>query len=349
MAWEAGSAEPTLAALRELASYYGMPLGVFLLSSPPVVPPRPIDLRVFPGARLPELSIELAKALNRATAIQAVAEEMLRETGGPAFVPGQTDRGDFEALARAQRDILAVSLTEQHRWRDDHAALRTWRQVIEVRHVFVLQLPMPRHAVRAFSLSQRPPVIVLNQSDYVRARIFSLFHEYAHVLLGTGAICMPGVGRLAMERTSAVEVFCNRFAGALLVPGDALKVEPLAARVGERGTVPDDDTLDALARRFHVSRGVVWYRLRDVGMIAADVFAAKWDEWADFYPPPPTGGGGMTTAERVVTTYGSNLPQLLLAAAKRNIVTRADVGQYLRVGVRHLGDIEAEAASRAAG
>lgn len=345
--WEAGMADPSLAALRKLAHHYGVPLSVFLLSEPPKVPLRPVDLRAFAGVVSPKPSVDLAKALNRASALQSLARDLIVETGSLEFTPGRTELGDAESLAEVQRGLIGVTVTEQRKWKDERRALRTWRTAIERRGVFVLQLPMSKTEVRAFSLSQQPPFIVLNQSDFVRSRVFSLLHEYAHVLLGNGAICMPGSGRRAMEQAAAVEVFCNRFAGAFLVPGDALKADPLAVEIAKVKTVPDDNVLDRLARRFHVSWAVVWYRMRQLELVSQAVFTKKWADW-DSYPIPPGGGGGMTTPERVVATYGLGLTQLVLAAAERDVVTAADVGQYLDFHPSRFSDVEAEIAVRAA-
>jgi Zn-dependent peptidase ImmA (M78 family) len=345
--WEEGTADPSLTALRKLAHYYGVPLSVFLLSEPPKVPARPVDLRTFAGVVKPEPSVDLAKALNRASALQSLARDLLNETGTQAFALGHTEQGDAESLADAQRSLVGVAVAEQRGWKDERAALRGWRSAVERRGIFVLQLPMSKAEVRAFSLSKPPPFIVLNQSDFVRSRVFSLWHEYAHVLLGTGAICMPGSGRRAMEQGAAVEVFCNRFAGAFLVPADALRTDPLAIQIVKAKSVPEDSVLDRLARRFHVSWAVIWYRLHQLGLVSQSVFTSKWQDW-DWFPMPPEGGGGMTTPERVVATYGVNFTRLVIAASGQNVVTSADAGQYLGFAPWRLADVESEAASRAA-
>jgi Zn-dependent peptidase ImmA (M78 family) len=344
--WEDGAAEPTLTALRKLAHYYGVPLSVFLLSEPPKVPSRPVDLRALAGVVTPEPSVDLAKALNRASALQALAGDLLAETAAPTFAPDRADSGDAESFGTGQRALIGVSSLAQRKWRDERTALRAWRTAIERRGVFVLQLPLSKTEVKAFSLSQQPPFIVLNQSDFVRSRIFSLLHEYAHVLLGTGAICMPGSGRQAMERGAAVEVFCNRFAGAFLVPADTLKADPLSMQIARLKAPPDDDLLERLARRFHVSWAVVWYRMRQLDLVSQAVFTRKLADW-DWYPMPPDGGGGMTTPERVLATYGTSFTRLVLAASNQNVMTHADVGQYLGFAPGRIGDVESAMASRA--
>lgn len=344
--WEAGTAEPTLTALRELAHYYGVPLSVFLLSEPPTVPARPVDLRALAGVVTPEPSVDLAKALNRASALQALAGDLLAETAAPKFVPDQADHGDAESFANTQRALIGVSSIDQRKWKDERTALRAWRTAIERRGVFVLQLPLSKTEVKAFSLSQQPPFIVLNQSDFVRSRIFSLLHEYAHVLLGTGAICMPGSGRQVMEHGAAVEVFCNRFADAFLVPAEALKADPLAVQIARLKAPPEDDVLEGLARRFHVSWAVIWYRMHQLGLVSQAVFSRKWEDW-DWYPMPQDGGGGMTTPERVLAIYGTSLTRLVVTASSQNVMTPADAGQYLGFAPWRIGDVESAAASRA--
>ena len=345
--WEGGASDPPLSALRDLAAAYGVPLSVFLLSTPPRTPLPPLDRRVRAGVMEPQTTMDLARALHRAAALQAVARDVIGQLGS---VPVERETiGDLgaEELAAVERSALGVSVTEQIRWRDESVALRSWRDAVERQGVFVLQFPMPRADVRAFSLDEFPPLIVLNRSDFVRGRIFSLMHEYGHVRLGTGGICKPGTSKSAME-SAAEERYCNLFAGALLVPPEVLRREPAALQIADAEGVPNDALLDRLTRRFHVSRGVVWYRLHQVDMISDATFNAKWDEWGDWFPTPREGGGPSTTAGNVMRDYGASFADLLLSASRRGALTKADVAQYLVVPPGTLSSIEAAAAERLA-
>ena len=137
--WEAGKADPPLTALRELANLYGVPLTVFMLDARPKVQPRPVDMRAFTGVTKPEPSLELAKALNRAAALQTLAHDLMEELGIPTTVTGPADQGDAEQLAATQRALVGVSLETQRKWKDERHALREWRAAIERRGVFVIQ------------------------------------------------------------------------------------------------------------------------------------------------------------------------------------------------------------------
>ena len=343
--WEQGQANPPLSALRDLAGLYGIPLTAFLLDSFPPLPQRPPDLRTFAGVAKPEATVELTRALNRASALQMLAGELLADlhTALPRHPVAQP--GDGEEVAATQRAALGVSLDVQRRWGNAWTALKGWRSAIERVGVFTMQLPIAGGEVKAFSLSGEPPVIVLNQSDFIRSRVFSVMHEYAHVLLGSGAICIPGSGRKAMEQSPEVERFCNQFAGAILVPGAALRQNPIAQDISRVETVPDDVTLERLADHFHVSWAVVWYRLRHLHLISQAVFSKKWEDW-DSYPPRRPGRPAQSHGERAVSTYGAGLSGLVLSAAENSVITTADAAQYLTVPASRIGDVQALLAQR---
>ena len=57
------------------------------------------------------------------------------------------------------------------------------------------------------------PIILLNGKDTTNGRIFSLFHELTHLLLGESAICEN-------NESSKEEIFCNAVAGEFLVLSD---------------------------------------------------------------------------------------------------------------------------------
>ncbi len=289
--------------------------------------------------------MELTRALNRASALQAFAGELLAELDVALPEHPTTQPGDAHEVAAAQRAALGVSLDAQRKWGNPWTALRGWRTAIEQHGVFTLQLPIAGGEVKAFSLSGEPPVIVLNQSDFVRSRVFSVMHEYAHVLLGSGAICIPGSGRKAMEQSPEVERFCNRFAGAILVPGPALRQNHLAQEIRHSTTVPDNATLERLAAHFHVSWAVVWYRLRHLGLIGQTMFSKKWEDW-DSYPPRRPGRPARTHGERTLSTYGALLSTLVLSAADRSVITTADAAHYLTFPASRLGDVQAELSQR---
>lgn len=340
-AWERGEADPPLTALRELAKLYGLPLSAFLLSTPKSEPDVPVDQRALAGIVNAVVTPELARALNRARGLQALATELHEELDEEPFI---ISAGNVEPewLAAQERATLGIELFEQLSWDDESEALRQWRLAIERRGVYILQMSLTGTDVRAFSLRADPPVIVLDRSDWVRARIFSLAHELGHVVIGGAGICVPGA-----TRATGIEAWCNRFADALLVPADALGADNDASRIA-RGAAADSGTVRRIANRFKVSPAVVWYRLHQTQAIDDATFNAGWDEWSVWRPNLPEGGGGQPTAKNVIRDYGTVFPELLLKASRRGLLNEADISQYLRVQPEAIPSIEAEVASRLA-
>jgi len=82
---------------------------------------------------------------------------------------------------------------------------------------------MPVEEIRGFSLvrEERPPVIVISSQDSPNGRIFTLFHEYSHILLEESGLCIPS--EVIDKGQQDVEKFCNEFAGNFLVPTHHLK------------------------------------------------------------------------------------------------------------------------------
>jgi Zn-dependent peptidase ImmA (M78 family) len=338
--WENGGGVP-LDVLRRLARAYGIPLSGFLWKDPKNEPLPTVDRRRYAGVEDPQTTPELAKALRRSAGLQGLAMRLHEELDAMRFeaVP---DEIDPEALADQERRSLGVTVGQQLGWQDEWEAFRGWRTAVEGRGIYVLQAFMRNSDVRAFSLQGDPPVIVLDRSDWIKARIFSIAHEYAHVITGGSGICIPG-----FRGALGVESYCNRFAGVLLVPSDALTADEDAKDIGS-GMPASDWRVKHIANKFKVSPAVMWYRLRQVGYISSAVFEASWSNWYNWRPTPSDGGGGQETAKAVVRDYGVKFPELLLTASRKGFLTGAEVSAYL--GVRHdkLQSIENEIASRLA-
>lgn len=338
--WEAGESDPPLTALRELANFYGLPLAAFLLSKPKSEPKPTVDQRRFAGVDNPQTTRQLALALNRATGLQVLASELVEALDAAPFVVTASEEVDAEWLAIQERAALGITTEQQLAWEDENEALRGWRAAIERRGALVMQTPLSGTDVRAFSLRADPPVIVLDRTDWVRARVFSLAHELGHVVIGGSGICIPGA-----SRASGIEAWCNRFADALLIPTSAMTNDADAKRI-KGGEVPSEQLVRRMANRYKVSPAVVWYRLFQTQAISKEAFSAGWEGWSAWRPRAAAGGGGQPTAKNVVRDFGVAFPNLLLRATRKGLMTDTDVSQYLGVQPHTIPSIEQEVASR---
>jgi Zn-dependent peptidase ImmA (M78 family) len=289
--WEEGYALPSLRELQELAGFYARSLATLLLPEPPAAVPEPVDFRTMGRERPLPLGRETRISLRTAGHLQQVASELSSSAFPTRTVALQADP---ESLAASERRALGVTVEAQASWPDVYSGLRAWRTAVESRGALVFQLPLPIREVRGFSLSgKNPPVIVVSSSDGPAPRSFTLFHEYAHLLLGSSGVCLPDVAPRVEGMRLSEERFCNEFAGALLVPAAALAELAQTSHVLQDDRTPPDDELELLARHFRVSRQVLLYRALAADLVSEAAFREKWTEWQALPAPLRRSGGGL--------------------------------------------------------
>ncbi len=142
---------------------------------------------------------------------------------------------------------------------------------------------------------------------------------------------MPSAGPTRLSLAGR-EHYCNQFAGAVLVPGDALAAMPEARALGEAATTPSDRDIAPVAAMFRVSKQVLWYRLRDTDLITTQRFAAKWAAWAHQSPPPKSKGGSrQPPGKRVLNQKGLSFTGLVLDARGERLITTNEALDYLAI------------------
>jgi Zn-dependent peptidase ImmA (M78 family)/transcriptional regulator with XRE-family HTH domain len=345
-AWEAGDTRPTIRQLERLAELYKRPLVIFYLPEPPQEPPSPTDFRMLPADRRRDLSPTVRFAIRRARRVQRLYAQLTDELGIERSValPHSQVRDDPERIAATFRRRIGVTLDQQRReWDDVFAAFREWRRQVEQSGVLVLQAGMPVDETRGFSLTDGPaPIILLSTKDFVSPRIFTLFHEVAHIMLNTGGICIPELGG-PLQQDPTVEQFCNHFAGAFLVPLEALERIAVPATPREL-----DDAMRRTARSLKVSRYVVLRRLLIAGRLSYARFQETIGRWLA-EPMTASSGGPSSPAEKVVSRYGTTFVSTVLEAQARGNITASDVADFLSVKVNHLQEVETIVSARRRG
>jgi len=344
MRWESGERQPTLRTLEKLSVFYKRPLAVFFLPEPPQEPPLPTDFRVLPGKESLPLSKETRLAIRETRRLQSLSAELMKELGIKATPKiGKTSlEANPEEVAAEERKRLGIEVAEQIRWRDHYVAFYEWRRTIERLNVLVFQMRMPLEEVRGFSLVEGElPAIVVNSSDSISARIFTLFHEYAHLLLTVAGVCLPVEGPIAEAITPEVERFCNHFAGALLVPKGALHKDEQVRSIAQSVTV-SDEAIDQIAKQFKVSKQVIWRRMQLTGLIPLKKYQTKLEVWEKEaaqkgWRKPSF---GIPPAKRCIQEKGPRFTSLILEANDRDLITYSDVADYLSIRVKHLEKVQ---------
>ncbi len=348
--WESGELRPTIPQLRKLASVYKRPLAVFYLPEPPKTFDAMHDFRRLPDGVDDVISPGLSIEIRRAMARREIAIELARQLGEPNIeLALRVDaRESAEIVADQIRDYLAISIQTQFSWSDQYNALNSWRMALEDVGVLVFQTAhLPLDDMRGMSISEDIlPCIIVNGQDSPRGRVFTLLHEFAHLSLRNGGIC--DLHETTMRRptqTDAMEVYCNRVAGAVLVPSASLLQEPLVRRSSGLRDWSDEDVA-SLADKYWVSREVILRKLVLIGAASEDFYARKREEFEEAYRQRREmqklnkDSGHPPHYRMVVQRNGIRYTRMVLEAYYEDRITARDVSDFLDVRLKHLGAIE---------
>lgn len=338
--WESTEHRFTISQLREFARRYKTPVAAFLRSTTPTLPGGPEDYRTV-GGTAPALTIDTLIAIRDAQRVQAIASDLLRRDPS-LLVPASMPQVDFqkespdEMALLERREKFAFDVRDQLSWPNANYAYNAWKARLQFLGVVVLVKAMPREDCRGFALVMEgavPSVVVVNQKEVDQAKTFTLFHEYAHLMMRRHGICLE---REDVDRGD-VERWCNRFAASLLVPADAL------ADIAPNRSLTIDDVGD-LARRFKVSRPVIALSLIRSGRATEDLYAEiqRQSDAMDWSVVPTTSDEGfpLRAQDQIRSSeLGYAYPHLVIAAWHKGLIGTEEACDYLDVRADKLPDL----------
>ena len=351
-AWEKGEGQPSIAQLRKLGRAYKRPLAVFYLPSAPKGFDALRDFRRLPQGMVGTQSPELAFEIRRARARREIALDLYQELVGEApkaFSATASVDENPETVAGRLREYLGVKPDEAASWKMVYDAFNRWRAALEAAGALVFQAEgVETSEVRGFSLSERLlPVVVVNIKDVVVGRIFSMLHETAHLTLRQGGLCdFEEESPRAQER---VEVFCNRVAGATLMPEASVLAEEMVRQ--HKGMQWSHGEIVFLAQRYRVSREAFVRRLLVLGKTSEDFYRKKRKELQAEYQAQQeeieqrkalgVETGGFAPPDRMaVSKAGPFFVRLVLDSYHQEKITANDLSSFLEVRLKHIPKIE---------
>jgi len=339
--WISGKSSPSLKQLQETAKIVKRPLAVFFLSEPPAEPPLPKDYRVNPD-RSGEFDKETLLAIRRARRLQKVSRDLIEDQKGsvdPA-VDSVSIGEDPRKCAARQRARFAMDKDFYKGLRDSYDAFNSLRMLVEGSNVFVFQMRMPTEDARGFVLTDAfPAVIVVNSSDQIEARIFTLVHELGHVVLRKTGIDNPEMA-LGMSRLDQVERWCNEFAAEFLLPTELAKeVFQL-----DRNTLLEEETMIRLSKKLKVSKSMLLVRMKDLRFIEpGELNTALSDLRSRGIRHKEEGFGGETVDKRVIRERGRKFVELVARNVERGSLDYADAIDFLSIKLRDFDRVMAKA------
>lgn len=346
--WESGHDVPSIAELRKLGESYKRPLAVFFLAEPPAKFDAQREFRrlagMVPGRETPEFLLALRWSIFRRDA----ALELYRLSGEEPASLGATLHPDMEPEAAGAkiRDLLGVSWKEQIEWNSAYVALNTWRAAMEARGVLIFQSSDAQlEEMRATCIPNQPlPVILLNAKDSPHGRVFSLLHEFAHILLHAGG---HRTSRMVGERSpeeQPLEVAANAFAAAALLP----KVEIVKlAKQYPAATRGNDDALRLLAQKVKVSPEAILRRFTTLNLAVETVYRRKRESWGTtLWYVRGTSSGGPKIEIKTLAKDGRSYTRLVLDAYDQRLINTSAASDFLGVKPRHFANIRRELTER---
>jgi Zn-dependent peptidase ImmA (M78 family) len=338
--------------LRSLSKFYQRPLAVFFLAEPPQDFDTLRDFRKLSGQIDHEWSRALHKIYRRAVEQQEVIVELAEVEGesSSATIPSVSLNMNVDRAAEIGRQALGVDLATQFTWRAPEDAFSGWLDAVESLGVYVLRTSdVPISEMRGFSIGGSPaPVVVVNALDWPRGQVFTLMHEFVHLMLREGGLC----NLLEPDSGTArrVERFCNAVAGAILMPKSSFLDEGVVGPAGERDW--EDEVLGQLSRRYGVSQEAVLRRLVELGRASWSFYLERRAEYLAAYDAvreeerarrrAAHSKGGPPPYRMAIRDRGRPYVRLVLEAYYHDSIGPSEVSNLLSLKLKHLNNLERE-------
>lgn len=345
-AWEDGSDYPSINEAKKLAALYRVPLACFYLSSPPEKRvKRYTDRRTLNGTVYCETSYELWSEISR---IEANREKLLEyidedESTSYTFPSFEADLS-VNAIADRLRSFLGIHLPFKNKSAYNSNAFNYFRSIFEHKGIIVAQISgVSLNEMRGLSVFHDScPIVAINNKDFERAKVFSMFHELAHLVRRSSSLCKIDFD----ERNDDEEKICDRIAAATLLPETGFRevANKVFASYGEWSSICFQDIGD----KFGVSSVVVLRRLYELGCIRNSayyqIYKALNDEFEANRIFIEMSRKGKNIPVHYYVKYlnqqGYLFPRAILNAHASGKLTYGEMCRTLNVNSKHIGDIE---------
>lgn len=263
-AWIDGEKKPTLKQLEEFANKLHVPFGFLFLTTPPVEQsPIPFFRGEANNGHLDLNTYDTVLTLQRR---QEWLANYLTDNDfeQKAFVGSLHGCTSVNRIENTVRNLLGIDKTWAFPLRGSEQAVNTITEILEELGVIVefngvvgnnTHRPINVEECRGFALvNDIAPFIFVNSADSKTAQLFTLIHEFAHLLLGVSS----GYGGEDGINENDIERLCDKVAASFLVPEDTLRA--------------NWTTIEKTAKKFKVSGLVVARRAQELGIISREQF-----------------------------------------------------------------------------
>lgn len=279
--WEDGSSGPTYVQLERLAyEIYKRPIALFFFPKPPDEATPKQSFRTLPDAAIANFAPRILYLIRMGRVMQLNLSELHEEVNPAKDLILNTVNfkasDSVETMVERVRTHVKVTLEQQQSWKGTDEAFKQWRTALENVGISVFKDAFRVKGFSGFCLYDDDfPIIYVNNSKPSSRQIFTLFHELAHLLFRTGGVDTRLDNYISLLRGDErrIEINCNKFAAAFLVPYEDFEDQVKGVKVSESLIV-------SLADRYNVSREVILRMFLDRKLISQQYYQRAADKWA---------------------------------------------------------------------
>ena len=339
-AWENGEEYPSISEAKDLAMLYDVPFACFFFTTTPNKKPRAFTDRRMAYAQIAgEISYELWREIRRITANREIAIDTDNDFfGNTNRLPEITHDESISSVATKIRSYLGVDTPFRYKSQYNNSAFNYFRSLFENRGIMIAQMSgVPVSEIRGLSIyNEVMPIIAVNSSDWERAKVFTLFHEMAHLLRRSSSICLIDFD----EQNDDEEKICDRIAAESLLPESSFRQVISDMGIG----VADWDNLSLLsvADRFAVSTVVVLRRLYDLKIIDFEYYVARYKEMEMEVKEQAKSKKSFPVKYhyKYLNQQGYLFPKVMLSAYANGNISYGEMCRSLNIDTMHIGNVE---------
>lgn len=205
-------------------------------------------------------------------------------------------------------------------------------------------MKMPIENARGFSLADKNPYsIVINLSDSINAKIFTLFHEYAHILLKQPGICNIGDNYHNYHNHKDIEKWCDKFAGYLLLPRELLEQDNYfkSFKESEHASKESLTILKSISNRYKISISAILITLYNYRFISNQRCKEEQSILIKAEPKAKISKIIIKPEKKCLNEKGEKLISLVLKNKEKGLINYADTSEYLNLKLKYVDKLQA--------
>ena len=335
--WERGEELPSITEAKKLANLYKVPFATFYLSNPPEKKTKAYtDRRTYNDTVYRETSYELWSEIGRITGNRQIIVNLSDDTEYRSL-PSVGPKLSEKQIADVIRKYFELDLPFKNK-----SAYRN--NGFNYYGIMVAQITgVSLSEMRGISMYYDTfPIIAINNKDFERAKVFSLFHEVAHLVRRSSSLCLIDFD----ERNDEEEKICDRIAAEVLMPEESFRY--VSSNALNLYGDWSDLCLISIADKYAVSTFSVVRRLRELDIINGSDYYSIYKRISDSFKEEQDSiiqnKKDREFKVKYYITYlskeGYLFPKKVLSAYSRGDISYGEMCSTLSIKGKHISNIE---------